>query len=79
MAVDLDEAVELPDVRKYFLMAKSLLATCTEGDCDEVSFVVHEVVDQSSETGASSSGGSTRLVRCVKQSCQWCRGCYVAG
>ena len=41
MAVDLDESVELPDMGEDFIVAEFLLATCTEGDCDEVSFVVH--------------------------------------
>ena len=44
-------------MREEFLVVDSLLATCAEGDCDEVSFVVHDVVDHSPETGASSSGG----------------------
>ena len=62
-------------------MAESLLATCTEGDCDEVSFVVHEVVDHGPETGASSSGGPgpQGKLDVPKQSCQWCMGRCVAG
>ena len=55
MTVDLDETVELPEVGKDFLMAESLLATCKEEDCDEVSLSVEEV-EQGPKKGASSSG-----------------------